>query len=62
MRCRVAGSGMCGTLQYGHKMRTKRCAATSAKELANRKGSMPISIRRGTAPRASFVCRVESTK
>lgn len=46
----------------GHKVRTKRCAMTPIKELASRKGSIPISFKRVTAPIAVLVCSVDSTK
>src|SRR5438874_8304561 len=42
--------------------RTRRCAQIKFTEVATRKGSMPIFIKRLMVEGASLVCNVESTK
>src|SRR3989344_9262757 len=58
----VAGGTSTGLAQYSQIRRAKRCAITTFTVDANRNGSTPISIRRGIAPTASFVCKGERTR
>ena len=49
-------------LQYVQSWRTRRCATTATIADAERKGSIPISVRRVMAEGASLVCSVDSTR
>ena len=49
-------------LHSSHSSRASRWATTQSTAEPTRNGSMPISIRRVTAPGASLVCSVESTR
>ena len=51
-----------GAPQFLQTLRTSRCAMRQRVAEATRKGLIPMSIKRVTAPRASLVCRVEKTK
>ena len=58
----AAGGVGCGSTQFLHMRRTRRCAHTRFSELATRNGSMPMFIRRFTVLGASLVCSVDSTR
>ena len=51
-----------GLRQCAQSLRTSRWAMMARMEVATRKGLMPMSTRRATAPGASFVCRVLKTR
>src|SRR5690606_39670397 len=55
-------SASCQVAQCGHKVRTRRWAITPIKELDSKNGSIPISLRRVTAPMAVLVCKVDKTR
>ena len=54
--------GSYGSLQCGQSMRTRRCARMPMTLERTRNGSISISTRRVTAPAASLVWMVESTR
>ena len=58
----AAGGTSSGSLQKVQMRRTSRWATIRCTEVATRKGSMPMFIRRLIDDGASLVCRVESTR
>src|SRR3989442_1286436 len=59
---RSPGPGGVSSLHLGQISRTSRCATTSSIDEATRYGSMPISMRRGAAPRGALGCRGAENK
>ena len=57
-----SGVGVYISQQFEQSLRASRCARTADTADPTRNGSTPISLRRVSAPGASFVCSVESTK
>ena len=51
-----------GSAQWAQSLRASRCASTAETAAPVMNGSTPISFRRVSAPGASFVCSVESTR
>ena len=58
----ISWVGSYGSLHSLQSRRARRWASTQSTAEAVRKGSMPISVRRESAPGASLVCRVQSTR
>ena len=61
-RLRLAAPVSYASLQRGHSFRTSRTLTTPTSDDATMKGSSPRSMRRVTAPAASLVCTVLSTR
>ena len=54
--------GVYSSAQCAQTQRTSRCASDAIIVLAMRNGSTPMSVKRVTAPAASFVCNVLKTR
>ena len=59
---RVLGDGTYGAAHAAHGVRSSRWATTRVSDDATRNGSTPMSTSRVTAPTASLVCSVVSTR